>query len=327
VTPRDAAPAAAGRAAAPSAARTLALGLSVALLIAGAASPLAGQGAGSGATTVLRIPPGPRPLALGNAFVAVEDAWALEYNPAAARVAAPTVAAAYQALPVGASAGAAAFVAPAGPALSLGVSLRFVDYGTIDVLEPDPGLPVGRPTGATATGGEVSGLVGGSIRWGRLAVGVAGRALRLDVAGLSDQVAAADAGLAWWAAPGLQLGVAIQHLGGEMEAGRPAPLPRTIRGGAALHHSAGFLSVRLVAEARRREERTGFGGGLEVGGGSDGLEAILRMGYETRPHAGDVFSPFVIGGGVRVERLSIDLAYRALGPLAATRQVGLSYRF
>lgn len=304
--------------------------LLVALLgavVSGAGSLLAAQGAGSGASTVLRIPPAPRPLALGNAMVAVSDAWALEYNPAGAVADGPIAAAGYQALPVGASAGAAVFVAPVRAALTLGVSLRFVDYGQIEVLEPDPALPIGHPTGETATGGEQSILASGSVRWRSLRFGLAGRWLRIDVDRLADDVLAADAGVAVAVTPWLDLGAAVQNLGPDIEAGRAAPLPRTVRAGASVRRGVGAVDALLAVEARRREARTVFGTGLEMGVGGDGFAALARLGYESRAASGDAYSRVVFGGGVRVDRVGVDLAYRALGPLGSTRQVGVSYRF
>jgi hypothetical protein len=287
----------------------------------------AAQGAGSAASTVLRLPPAPRPLALGNALVALDDVWGAEYNPASALFGEAAVAAAYQALPVGASAGAAALGIPLGATRSLAVSVRFVDYGEIDVIEPDPTLPVGHPTGATARGGEVTMLVAGAVGLGPLRLGLAARWLRLDVAGLVDDALAADAGAALDLAPWLRVGGAVQSVGSDLDAGRSAPLPRTLRLGASVRRSAGPLDGLLVVEARRREERTGLGAGLEASGSAGGVEASARLGYESRPASGDAYSRWVFGGGVRLDRISVDLAYRALGPLGATRQVGIGYRF
>jgi hypothetical protein len=289
-------------------------------------SPALGQGAGSGASTVLRIPPAPRPHALGNAMVAVTGDWAAEYNPAGAAANAISLSAAYQALPVGASAGAVAVVAPVAPRVALAGSLRFVDYGGVDVIEPDPTLPVGHPTGETATGGELTALVGAAVTWGRLRGGVAGRWLRVDVAGLVDDAAGFDAGMGLRVGRGLELGAAVQNLGGHVRAGRPAPLPRTVRGGAALRHGMAGLDALVAVEARHREGRTGVGAGFELRGGA-AVEGVARIGLESRPDPGDAFSRLILGGGVRIDRLMVDLAYRALGPLGSTQQVGLSYRF
>jgi hypothetical protein len=300
--------------------------LAVTVCLAGTTAASAAQGAGSGASTVLRIPPAPRPLALGNALVAVPDVWALEYNPAGAGTEA-AVAFAYQGLPVGAMAGAAAVVAPLSRTVAFGLSARFVDYGEIDVIEADPGSPVGRPTGATATGGELTTLAAVSAGLGRVRWGVGGRWLRLDVAGLTDDAFAVDAGVSLAAAPALTLGAAVQSLGGDVRAGQPAPLPRTVRAGAAVRRPLGPLEGLLTVEARRREARSGVGAGLEVTGGAEAVRGTVRLGYESRAAAGDAYSRLVFGGGVRVDRVAVDLAYRALGPLGSTHQVSVAYRF
>lgn len=298
-------------------------GLAGLALLLGSA-PAVGQGAGSSASTLLRLAPGPRPMALAEAFVAVPDLLALEYNPAATMPGG--VAASYQDLPVGASAGATTTTFAAGPA-ALGISIRFLNYGGIDVVEPVDG-PVGRPTGERATGGELSALVGGGIRLGPARVGVAGRWLRLDVAGLADDALVADAGVLVTVVRGLTLGASYQGWGQDLEAGRPAQILRTARLGAAVERWYGrAVKAILTVEGRHREDRLGGAAGLEVRGGTTRLEGALRVGYELRPDPGDAFAPFVFGGGVRLDGLSVEFAYRALGPLGAVRQLGLRYRF
>lgn len=306
----------------------LVLGAAVATAAAAAAAPTpaAGQGAGSGATTVLRLAPAPRGLALGGAMAAAPDAFALEYNPAVVGLGPARAAASFQALPVDVSAGAAA-VAFAVPGGAGSVSIRFVDYGDVDVVEEAPGLPVGTPTGATATGGELTAMAGYAFAAGPVRLGAALRWLRLDVAGLTDDAAAADFGALLTVREGLAFGVVVQNLGPDVEAGRPAPLPTTVRAGGRIQRALGPVDALLALEGRRREERNGLGVGLELGAGSSSLRAEGRVGYETRGAAGDAYSRLVFGGGVRVDRLSVDLAYRALGPLGSTRQFGLSLIF
>lgn len=287
--------------------------------------PLSAQGAGSGATTILRVAPGPRPLALGNAYSAVRSSLSLEYNPAGLTGPAG-IGASYQALPVGASAGSAILAAPVGR-VTLGTSLRYLDYGDVAVVEPEGSLPVGRPTGATASGGEVSVLLGGAVAVGRARLGLAGRWLRQDVAGLTDDVVALDAGLLMSVTDRVDIGAAVQHLGPDLEAGRAAPLPRTVRLGAAVRGEVAGLSILATIEGRQREERQGAGLGVELSRAWGDAEAALRLGYETRPDPGDAFSPLVVGGGVRLGPLAVEIAWRSLGPLGATRQLGLGYRF
>lgn len=286
---------------------------------------LAAQGAGSGATTILRVAPGPVPLSLGNAYSAVRAPLAVEYNPAA--LSGPAgVGISYQALPVDASAGASIVAFEVGR-ITAAASLRFVDYGSVEVVVPDPSVPVGVPTGERAGGGEVSALLGGAISLGPVRLGLAGRWLRQDVAGLSDGALAADAGILVDVTDGIDVGASVQHLGQDIEAGRAAPLPRTVRVGAAARHRLGPWDMLLALEGRHREDRTGAGAGVEIGRTWDDAQAALRFGYETRPDPGDAYSSLVIGGGVRLGALGVELAWRSLGPLGTTRQLGLSYRF
>ena len=299
--------------------------LIVAALLSTLPGPVRAQGAGSGATTVLRLSPDPRALALGHAWAAVRDPAAVEFNPAGMTGPA-SIMASYQSLPLDVAAGSALLVVPVGR-VAVGASLRYLDYGDVPVIEEQSGLPVGSPTGGVASGSEVSALVGAALALGPVRVGIASRWIRQDVAGLSDGTAAVDAGMIWGPVAWLDLGASVQHLGPDVEAGRAAPLPRTVRVGAAVRHRLGPVDVRVVGEVREREERRGAGFGIEGGTGGEGFAAVLRLGYETRPDPGDAFAPLVVGGGLSLGPLAVDLAWRALGPLGSTRQVGLRYRF
>lgn len=293
-----------------------------------AASPTsaAAQGAGSAASTVLRLSPSPRALALGGAMAAVGDVFAVEFNPAAPAPGPTRAAASFQALPLDVAAGAAAvtFDAAGGAAA---LSLRFVDYGDIEVIEPGGNVPVGVPTGETATGGELTALAGYAFAVGPVRLGVAGRWLRMDVAGLTDDAFAADLGALVAPVRWLAIGVSVQNLGTDVEAGRAAPLPRTVRGGVSARRDLGPVDALLATEVRRREGRTTAAVGLELGAGGPALRAEGRVGWESRAEAGDAYSRVVFGGGIRLERVGVAFGYRALGPLGSTRQFGLSYTF
>lgn len=303
------------------------------LLLAVAASsavavpgPGVAQGAGSAASTVLRLAPSPRALALGGAMAAVEDVFAVEFNPAAVAAGPTRAAATFQALPVDISAGAAA-LALAVPGGAAALSVRFVDYGEVAVVEEGGGAPIGVPTGAVATGGELTAVAGYAITAGPVRLGLAGRWLRVDVAGLTGDAFAGDLGALYSPVRWLAMGAAVQNLGTDVEAGRPAPLPLTVRAGLSARRDLGALDALLAFEARRREERNGVGVGLEVGAGGPALRAEGRIGWESRAADGDAYSRFVVGGAVRLEGLGVEFGYRALGPLGSTRQFGVSYTF
>ena len=56
--------------------------------------------------------------------------------------------------------------------------------GDVEVVEETGGSPVGTPTGGTASGGELTALAAYAFALGPVRLGLAGRWLRLDVAGL-----------------------------------------------------------------------------------------------------------------------------------------------
>src|SRR5690606_40387706 len=75
----------------------------------------------------------------------------------------------------------------------------YLDLGEVGVPGPDPAYAGqrGRRTGEVADGGEVLAAVGGAFALGpSLRVGAAAKALRLGLAGASDQGFAADLGAA-----------------------------------------------------------------------------------------------------------------------------------
>ena len=300
-------------------------------LLLGAAAPLHAQdGAGASSAILLQLAPAPRPLALGGAYAALaQDPYALFYNPGRLAGTPRAFGAAYHAYPVGVAAGSAAATVPFGRfALALGV--HYLDLGEVEVLEPDPayGGQRGRPTGEVADGGEVLAAVGGALAVGpSLRVGAAAKALRLGLAGATDQGFAADVGASVALFRGrLQLAAAVQNLGPEVGPGRRAPLPRTARAGAAIDvASVAGLRTAVALDAVHVEQRLAFGAGIEAGyRNGAGLGLLARAGFDGHTRTGDAASPVTVGAGVTFGRFGLDYAYRAVGPLGATHHFGFS---
>jgi len=300
------------------------------LLLATAAPLRAQEGAGTSSAILLQLAPAPRPLALGGAYAALaRDPYALFYNPSRLAGTARTFGAAYHAYPAGIAAGSAAAALPFGRfALALGV--HYLDLGEVEVLEPDPayGGQRGRATGEVVDGGEVLAAVGAAFALApSLQVGAAAKALRLGLAGASDHGFAADLGVSAVLFHGrLRLGTAVQNLGPEVGPGRAAPLPRTVRAGAALElGGAAGLRTILAADAVHVEQRVSFAAGLETGYRSGtGLGLVARAGFDGRARDGDAASPLTLGAGMVLGRLRLDYAYRGVGPLGATHHFGFS---
>ncbi|HKJ93748.1 MAG TPA: hypothetical protein VJ957_11335 [Longimicrobiales bacterium] len=308
----------------------LALAALPALLVC---APLRAQdGPGTEGALVFQLSSAPRAVALGDAYAALSGPLALFHNPAGLAGAPSSAVLAYQTLPAGASAGLAGVVFRLGPG-RLGVGLQFLDYGSIDEVTPDPTGVLGVPTGATVSGGEAAASLAYGLGLGPLWLGAAARALRVDIADVSDATTAFDAGVAaHFLDRRFTVAGALQNLGGEVRAGRPAPLPLTARLGMAVRVQStadrrGVLAFELTS---RRSQLDGpapvnAGVGVELAGRWKEAWLVVRGGYRQRVGSGDAGSGLAVGGGVRLGGWLLDYAYQPLGPLGATHHLGLTY--
>ncbi|HEX7118988.1 MAG TPA: PorV/PorQ family protein [Longimicrobiales bacterium] len=294
------------------------------------ATPAAAQDPGATAAPVLRLAPAPRALALGGAYASLSDALSAFYNPARLAAASPAATLAYRTLPVEAGVGAAALAMRLGPG-TLGAGVQFLNYGEIDVVEPDPatGGEIGVPTGERVGGGELVVTAAYGLRLpGRIEVGVAAKLLRLQLAEAAATGTAFDLGAGLEVLDGrVTLGAAVQNLGADIGPGRDAPLPRRVRAGAALHLDgpAGFQAV-LVAEALEEGGAVAPLGGIEIGRAGPGGSALVgRLGYDGSGGAGGP-DPLVAGAGLALDGVTLDYAYRELGALGSAHVFGISLR-
>ncbi|HEX7049201.1 MAG TPA: PorV/PorQ family protein [Longimicrobiales bacterium] len=288
------------------------------------------DGVGTASAIVLQLAPAPRPLALGGAYAAIaDDALSLFYNAAGLSAAPAAIELAYQTLPVGASAGSLAAALPLGPGV-LGAGVRFLNLGDIDVVEPDPatGGELGRPTGGRVGAGEVAVSAGYGIALGdHLRLGATATLLRLQIAEADALGAAFDLGASATVLDGrLVLAAAAQHLGPDVGVVRSAPLPRRLRAGAAVRIGDGVgPRATLSLEAIARDDRVGFASGIEAGlRAPGGLEFAGRIGYRDIRAIDGAQTPFVFGAGITLGTLTVDYAFRPLGPLGDGHMFGIS---
>ncbi len=308
-------------------ARRLLTALGLALV---APAPAAAQEPGATAAVVLRIEPAPRALALGGAYAALADELSVFYNPARLAAAAPAASLAYRTLPVDAGVGAAAFALRLGPG-TLGAGVQYLNYGEVEVFEPDPasGGDLGLPTGERVGGGELAVTAAYAVRvLGRIQLGAAAKLLRLQLAEAAASGAAFDLGLGADLLDGrLMLGAAVRNLGHDVGPVRASPLPRSARAGAALH-----LTGRAGLHSTLAVEAVGWAGavapaaGIEVGlAATRTAKLVGRAGYDgsrRAPSAGGL----VAGAGLALDGLTLDYAYQPLGALGATHVFGVALR-
>jgi hypothetical protein len=317
--------------------------LAVAWLAAlGWAPAAAAQSDAEAGADVLTLAPSPRATALGGAYTAGApgDPFALFANPAGIAgpggpedpggVAGWSVGAAFRAHVGDASAGSlAARFAGLGGATA--VAVRYLDYGEVEELVPDPafGGERGMPTGARIRGTEVALSGAWALEAGPLSAGAGFDLVRTDLAELQDVAVAGSAGARvglWGGRVGV--GAAVQHLGADAAPGRDAPLPRTYRGGLSLAlGAAGPLRLRVAADAAGPWDRLRPAVGAEVGiAGTDGVLLEARGGWDGSVEGEDALEALSWGGGLVVGDLAIDYAYRGIGVLGAAHQIGVRLR-
>lgn len=288
-------------------------------------------GGGEHSALVLELPSSARAAALGGAFAAVgEDDAALFHNPAqlaTVRGRAATLSA--QRHVASSTLGALSAAARLG-AGTLALGIRTLGYGSAPEVVPDPGGGGrGVETGARVSAGELA-VTGGyalPVR-ARLRLGVAGTLVHQRVAGAGGGSGALDVGAAWAAHRRLTVGAAAQHLGpGITLAGVRAPLPRTLRLGAAAQAARrGALALLATAEIQQVA-----GGRARWAGGAEGtwappgrVQLVARVGVVTRDIDG-VAEPLSFGGSLLARPLAVDYAYRGFGALGGTHRVAIRW--
>ncbi|MEN8373994.1 MAG: hypothetical protein ABFS34_00940 [Gemmatimonadota bacterium] len=322
-------------------ARAPLLGALAASLLASAA-PGAAQSHGEAGADVLALAPAPRAGAMAGAYAAGApgDPFAVFFNPAGiagapgpaggAGRARWSAAAAYRRHVGDASAGSAALRLRGFGGASV-VSVRYLDFGEVQEIVPDPafGGERGLPTGARVGGAELALGAAHGLEIGPAVIGVGFDMVRSDIADLQDVALAASVGARVTGWDGrIALGAAVQHLGADAGPGRDAPLPRTYRAGGALQLGGpGGIWIRLAADAVGPWDRLRPVAGAEVlVAGSEGVELRARAGWDGTLEDGDALGEVAFGGGLRAGALVLDYAYRGVGVLGDAHQFGLRFR-
>jgi tetratricopeptide (TPR) repeat protein len=285
------------------------------------AAPLAAQqvdlGGGSELFTLSQRPAGARALALGGAFEALaDDASGAQWNPAAPAMS--------RSLGLGlhhetwldrTDREVLSAQVPVGGTLGVGVYGSWVNYGSTQLRDAS-----GTYLGDFSAQEQNVGLALSGC-WSGLALGVAGRYLRMGLPGADLQAAAGDLGLLWQAAPRLRLAGVVKALplaGGSYRASGTAGLALQSLPGQ--WHWALSSSVRLDPAAASEVDA-----GLEAAAGPS-LPLMIRLGYaQAMPDlVQDLGSRFSGGLGVSLGRYQLDYAYLPWGSFGATHRISLS---
>ncbi len=281
----------------------------------------------------LKISPGARPVAMGEAFTAVaDDLNALAWNPAGlARLKRPEAAFMHAELFVDTSYDFLGYAHPMRASLgTVSFGVARLGHGTIEGRDENGGKTGGFDASDTAL------MASYSRGLGALRLGGTFKFLESAIGGERARSFAMDLGLQRAVHLGgrpVQLGAALLNLGPGMRfVSERSDLPLVLSFGAASKVSAGFL---ISADYRYRPHASQ--GEFAIGAEISVLPAlILRSGYTARMAsvaggggglAGGDLAGLGMGMGLRVGRTRLDYSFAPAGELGAAQRLSVSARF
>jgi hypothetical protein len=307
----------------------------VTLLLGVATAVRAQDDFGTTAAPTLRIPAGTRPVALGDAYVAVRgDELSVFYNAGSlASAAGPSAAASYQSFFVGSDLVTLSGAVPLGPGVAA-LGVHALDFGSVDEVVEDPSFAgqTGRPTGNRVGANELVATAGyGIAPIGRLGIGAAVKLIRTELAEESGTAVAADIGIRVepWEGRAPTFGVSVLNVGGDLElAGRSDPLPRTLRVGTALDMGrpaegfGGLIAAEVVA-VRGGASRLALG--VETNRGFGGVRLAGRAGVQATSAEETLADAVTFGASLEIGSFRLDYAHVGFDVVGAAHRFGLRW--
>ena len=278
---------------------------------------------GSNSAEFLRIAPGARSAAMGDAFTAgSEGVLALHYNPALlGTIEKAEIEGGYQNVVLDIGQGSLAYAQPLGSHAGWGLLLSYLDYGTTKKTTFAGGAAIAAQEAGTFGGSDLS--VGASFGYAfsDFGIGLSVKAVSSSIDDASSNAFAADLGLSWKPSETYEFGVALKNIGKELQFDQQLEsLPVLFRAGAAV-----FLfdrKLRFNADVEKvRQEELHLMTGVEY---QFGKHLSLRAGWDGR---NDVASGITTGVGVSMKTFSLDYAFIPAGNFGSNHRFGLRYDF
>jgi hypothetical protein len=264
-----------------------------------------------------------RAIALGSTYVGIAEGSAtLPWNPAGlAELCTSEFSVNHNSTVEGSFQESALLGVPLGHSSGLGASFSFADNGTFE----------GRDENGNVDSTYEARAYGGSLGWGLrlpadLAVGAAVKVNRedLDTTGYNDF--AADFGALWTPSPSFTLGAAYTNLGLDVA---DAHLAQGFSLGASSYLFKGEDLQWLFAISG--EALTHSDGSIHFGVEPTFYHVLsLRAGYGFNvPYTDNGTDPtgWTLGGGIKLDQLSVDYAYVPLADLGNVQRISLTYAF
>lgn len=269
---------------------------------------------------ILRMPAGPRTLALGNTGVVSRDDEVIFFNPAQL-VNATGFSASGERLAERAGSGSVSAVTRFNGG-GVGIGMRFVDYQT-----STGAFPATRESmlGRGAPGGSVEAVVGFAQSIKGVRAGISGKFAEEYTASARVSNPMVDVGVSKDLLR-MNVGLAVQNIGSDERVGpdlMKIPLKTTL--GASRQQSFGEFDFGFTAAVSLlRDEFVRPSGGVEMNyAWLSGYNVALRAGAR-RAAVGE--DPFTGGVGLTMDRLSIDYAIESLSDKRFGHRIGLRIR-
>jgi len=272
------------------------------------------------APLILRLPAGPRTLALGNTGIVSRDDEVIFFNPAQL-VNATGFSASGERLAPRAGSGAVSAVTRFNGG-GIGIGMRFVDYETSDAAFPATRASMLQ---RGAPGGSLEAVVGFAQTIKGTRAGISGKFAEEYTSSARISSPMADVGLSRDVLR-VNIGLAVQNIGADEHVGPDLvklPLKTTL--GIGHQRSIGPYDFAFTgAVSLLRDDYVQPSGGVEMNySWLSGYNIALRAGARRSAIGED---PFTAGAGFTMDRLSIDYAVEALSDKRFGHRIGLRVR-
>lgn len=284
------------------------------------------RAAGTSSASFLRVGWGARPAAMGDAFTgAADDVDALYWNPAGLNyVKRLQETFGHNIWLDGTNAEHAAFALRRSPSYVIGAGVGSFSTGDIE-----RGNKYGYTEGFYSAS-DLALLFSYARRLNpRLAVGGNFKIIRERIESAAAQAFALDAGAVYELSPKLRLGATLRNLGTGLTLEKaPAPLPMSLRAGAALQFSKNLLLTSDISLPFDDALSLHFGGEYLYPSPVKGVRLALRAGFKTAAMSYlGATSAISLGFGAEAGAAGLDYALSPYGDLGLTHRLSLKIKF